>query len=60
MGECRGSAALRALFEQTWDQARPFGESAPRDPRGLTGQERELLRLHVVALGWLGEPAPRR
>lgn len=51
-------AALRALFEQTWDQARPFGESAPRDPHGLTGQERELLRL--LAEGLTDERAAQR
>ncbi|MFJ6619235.1 LuxR C-terminal-related transcriptional regulator [Kitasatospora sp. NPDC091335] len=51
-------AALRALFEQTWEQSRPFGESVQRDPHGLTAQERELLRL--LAEGLTDERAGQR
>ncbi|RKE20753.1 LuxR C-terminal-related transcriptional regulator [Streptomyces sp. TLI_171] len=51
-------AALRALFDQVWEHARPLGESAQRDPHGLTGQERELLRL--LADGLTDERAGQR
>ncbi|MFJ1757438.1 LuxR C-terminal-related transcriptional regulator [Kitasatospora sp. NPDC088134] len=51
-------AALRALFDQVWEHARPLGESPQRDPRGLTGQERELLRL--LADGLTDERAAQR
>ncbi|GAA4843894.1 LuxR C-terminal-related transcriptional regulator [Kitasatospora terrestris] len=51
-------AALRALFDQVWEQARPLGETAQRDPHGLTGQERELLRL--LAEGLTDERAGQR
>ncbi|MEV8092882.1 LuxR C-terminal-related transcriptional regulator [Streptomyces sp. TLI_235] len=51
-------AALRALFEQVWEQARPLGESVQRDPHGLTAQERELLRL--LAEGLTDERAGQR
>lgn len=37
--------ALCALFEGIWEQARPLGEVELRDARGLTGPEREALRL---------------
>lgn len=37
--------ALRALFEQVWEHAKPLGEEVQRDGYGLTGQERQLLRL---------------
>ncbi|MEV4222780.1 LuxR C-terminal-related transcriptional regulator [Nonomuraea sp. NPDC049725] len=37
--------AMRALFEQVWSAATPWGEPAPRDDRGLTPRERELVRL---------------
>ncbi|WP_435187564.1 LuxR C-terminal-related transcriptional regulator [Streptomyces sp. bgisy126] len=39
--------ALAALFEAFWDQADGFGTAADRehDDNGLTGQERQLLRL---------------
>lgn len=50
--------ALRALFEQLWDQARVLGESVQRDPQGLTAQERELLRL--LADGLTDERAGQR
>ncbi|MCX5209983.1 LuxR C-terminal-related transcriptional regulator [Kitasatospora sp. NBC_00240] len=51
-------AALRALFEQLWDQARPLGEPVQRGPHGLTAQERELLRL--LAEGLTDERAGQR
>ncbi|MFJ5233187.1 LuxR C-terminal-related transcriptional regulator [Kitasatospora sp. NPDC088391] len=51
-------AALRALFDQVWEQARPLGATPRRDPRGLTGQERELLRL--LAEGLTDERAAQR
>ncbi|MFJ5923027.1 LuxR C-terminal-related transcriptional regulator [Kitasatospora sp. NPDC092948] len=51
-------AALRALFDQVWDHARPLGEPDRRDPHGLTGQERELLRL--LAEGLTDERAGQR
>ncbi|WP_432147492.1 helix-turn-helix transcriptional regulator [Streptomyces sp. bgisy029] len=39
--------ALAALFEAIWDQADDFGTATDRehDDNGLTGQERQLLRL---------------
>ncbi|MFD9125558.1 LuxR C-terminal-related transcriptional regulator [Kitasatospora sp. NPDC059571] len=51
-------AALRALFDQLWEQACPLGESAQRGPHGLTAQERELLRL--LAEGLTDERAGQR
>ncbi|WP_405010844.1 LuxR C-terminal-related transcriptional regulator [Kitasatospora sp. NBC_01539] len=51
-------AALRALFEQVWEQARPLGEGVTRGPHGLTAQERELLRL--LAEGLTDERAGQR
>jgi DNA-binding CsgD family transcriptional regulator len=51
-------AALRALFEQVWDQAKPLGEATQRDSRGLTDQERQLLRL--LAGGLTDERAAQR
>lgn len=38
-------AGLVALFELVWGGATPMGASAERNEQGLTGQERELLRL---------------
>ncbi|MEU3464257.1 LuxR C-terminal-related transcriptional regulator [Streptomyces sp. NPDC006733] len=51
-------AALRALFEQVWDQARALGETPTRDTTGLTVQERQLLRL--LACGLTDERAAQR
>jgi len=51
-------AALRALFDQVWDQARPLGETVQRNPHGLTAQERQLLRL--LAEGLTDERAGQR
>lgn len=51
-------AALRALFEQVWSQARALGEAVHRDARGLTDQERQLLRL--LAGGLTDERAAQR
>ncbi|MFD8734021.1 LuxR C-terminal-related transcriptional regulator [Streptomyces sp. NPDC059618] len=44
----RGQAtvmALSAFFDQLWSGAQPLGTVARRDDHGLTGQERDLLRL---------------
>ena len=51
-------AALHALFEQVWEQAKPLGEVAHRDSRGLSDQERQLLRL--LAGGLTDERAAQR
>ncbi|WP_347404884.1 helix-turn-helix transcriptional regulator [Micromonospora sp. WMMD1102] len=37
--------ALYSLFEQMWHTATPFGDAPVPDLDGITGQERELLRL---------------
>ncbi|HEX5543362.1 MAG TPA: helix-turn-helix transcriptional regulator [Micromonospora sp.] len=51
-------AGLVALFEQIWQTATPFGEQTSTDERGLTPQERELLRL--FAAGHTDESAARK
>jgi DNA-binding CsgD family transcriptional regulator len=51
-------AALRALFEQVWEHAKPLGEEVQRDGYGLTGQERQLLRL--LSEGLTDERAAQR
>lgn len=51
-------AALRALFEQVWETAKPLGEESQRDASGLTDQERQLLRL--LADGLTDERAAQR
>lgn len=51
-------AALRALFEQVWETAKPLGEESQRDSSGLTDQERQLLRL--LADGLTDERAAQR
>ncbi|MFJ6217414.1 LuxR C-terminal-related transcriptional regulator [Streptomyces sp. NPDC092296] len=51
-------AALHALFEQIWEQASPLGEAPQRSTDGLTGQERQLLRL--LAGGLTDERAAQR
>ena len=51
-------AALRALFEQVWEQAKPLGVTPRRDSRGLSDQERQLLRL--LAGGLTDERAAQR
>ncbi len=51
-------AALRALFEQVWEQAKPLGEAPQRNAHGLTEQERQLLRL--LAGGLTDERAAQR
>ncbi|SNS32649.1 regulatory protein, luxR family [Streptosporangium subroseum] len=43
-------AALVALFEKTWETANPLGEEHRRDERGLSNQEREILRLLSIGL----------
>jgi DNA-binding CsgD family transcriptional regulator len=50
--------ALCALFDQTWAVARPLGAPAAHDERGLTGQERELLRL--LYLGYTDAAVARK
>ncbi|MFJ6614094.1 LuxR C-terminal-related transcriptional regulator [Streptomyces sp. NPDC091289] len=52
--------ALAALFEAVWDQADDFGTATDRehDGNGLTGQERQLLRL--LAQGHTGTAVARR
>ncbi|MFJ8842237.1 LuxR C-terminal-related transcriptional regulator [Streptomyces cyaneofuscatus] len=52
--------ALAALFEAIWDQADDFGTATDRehDDNGLTGQERQLLRL--LAQGHTDTVAARR
>jgi len=50
--------ALCALFEQTWRTAHPLGTDRERDESGLTGQEREVLRL--LAQGHTDEGVARR
>lgn len=51
-------AALGALFEQVWARAKPLGEVSQRDTHGLTGQERQLLKL--LADGLTDERAAQR
>ncbi|MFF3437234.1 LuxR C-terminal-related transcriptional regulator [Streptosporangium sp. NPDC002721] len=51
-------AALIALFEQTWGAAVPFGEERRRDEKGLSSQEREVLRL--LSTGLTDEAVARR
>ncbi|MBT2508665.1 helix-turn-helix transcriptional regulator [Streptomyces sp. ISL-98] len=43
-------AALCALFESMWSAATPFGTKPKLDPRGLPGQEAEVLRLLAKGL----------
>ncbi|ANP48407.1 helix-turn-helix transcriptional regulator [Streptomyces griseochromogenes] len=47
--------ALISLFEQVWADATPLGTPQERDERGLTRQERELLRL--LGQGYTDEAA---
>ena len=51
-------AAMSALFEHVWSIGVPWGETPPRDARGLSTQEQELLRL--LADGHTDEIASRR
>jgi DNA-binding CsgD family transcriptional regulator len=57
---CSGGmvTALCALFDQTWAVARPLGIPEVPDNRGLTDQERELLRL--LRLGHTDETVARK
>ncbi|WP_328553112.1 helix-turn-helix transcriptional regulator [Streptomyces sp. NBC_00358] len=50
--------ALYALFETTWEAARPLGEVVPTDPNGLTGQQATALRL--LAEGHTDEAIAKR
>ncbi|WP_031163702.1 helix-turn-helix domain-containing protein [Streptomyces durhamensis] len=43
-------AALCALFESIWDEARPFGSEPVLDDHGLSGQEAEVIRLLAEGL----------
>ncbi|MEI7031263.1 helix-turn-helix transcriptional regulator [Streptomyces pratensis] len=51
-------AALCALFESVWETAKPFGEAAPRDERGLTDTESTALKL--LADGFTDEAIAKR
>jgi DNA-binding CsgD family transcriptional regulator/sugar-specific transcriptional regulator TrmB len=51
-------AALAALFAQLWESATPLGEGTRPGGAGLTGPERELLRL--LAQGLTDEVAARQ
>ncbi|MFE3886830.1 LuxR C-terminal-related transcriptional regulator [Streptomyces lydicus] len=51
-------AALVALFERLWDSALPLGTAGRRDGKGLTPQERELLR--ILGSGLTDEAAGKR
>ncbi|WP_424860240.1 response regulator transcription factor [Streptomyces sp. MMS24-I29] len=50
-------ALAQALFEQLWNVATPFGESAQEDDYGLTPMERQLLE--IIAAGGTDEVAAR-
>lgn len=50
-------ALAQALFEQLWNVAAPFGESAQEDDHGLTPMERQLLE--IIAAGGTDEVAAR-
>lgn len=59
--ELTGQGAVNAvlsLFEQTWQVAVPLGATRDRDRQGLTGQERELLKL--LADGYTDGSAAKR
>ncbi|SDZ35360.1 regulatory protein, luxR family [Amycolatopsis xylanica] len=49
---------LTAFFDQVWAAASPLGEEPARDDAGLTGQERELLKL--LGQGLTDEMSARR
>lgn len=51
-------AGLAGLFDRVWESAVPLGSRRDRDDRGLTGQEKELLRL--LGTGLTDEAAGRR
>lgn len=50
--------AVLALFEQIWSAATPVGSAPARDDRGLSAQERQLLKL--LAEGLTDEGAARQ
>ncbi|MGE7385761.1 LuxR C-terminal-related transcriptional regulator [Streptomyces sp. NPDC004126] len=51
-------AGLAGLFDRVWESAAPLGTSPDRDDQGLTGQERELLKL--LGRGLTDEAAGRQ
>lgn len=51
-------AALCALFEQTWQAAKPVGEERQRDDQGLTAQEQAVLAL--LSEGWTDDVIARK
>jgi DNA-binding CsgD family transcriptional regulator len=51
-------AALCALFEQTWQNARPVGQERHRDDQGLTAQEQAVITL--LAEGWTDDVIARK
>jgi DNA-binding CsgD family transcriptional regulator len=51
-------AALCALFEQTWQSAKPVGQDRHRDDQGLTGQEQAIMTL--LAEGWTDDVIARK
>jgi len=51
-------SALIAFFEQLWSGAVPFCDRLPVDSHGLSGQERELLK--VLARGTTDDAAAKR
>ncbi|MDJ0386092.1 LuxR C-terminal-related transcriptional regulator [Streptomyces sp. G-G2] len=50
-------ALAQALFEQLWNAATPFGESAQEDDHGLNPMERQLLE--IITAGETDEVAAR-
>jgi len=51
-------AALCALFDQTWQNAKPVGQEKQRDDHGLTGQEQAIITL--LAEGWTDDVIARK
>jgi DNA-binding CsgD family transcriptional regulator len=51
-------AALCALFDQTWQNAKPVGQEKHRDDQGLTGQEQAIITL--LAEGWTDDVIARK
>jgi DNA-binding CsgD family transcriptional regulator len=51
-------AALCALFDQIWQNAKPVGQEKLRDDHGLTGQEQAVMTL--LAEGWTDDVIARK